>query len=265
MDCRMIEGQNVIERYLTEKLSSEEAEAFELHYLGCKRCFQELKMRHAAAIEMVRDPIPLKTSRHGLLAFRTRWAFATVVAVLFALIIVVFFRPVGNRPPQSSGQSVIPSSPTQTDATAVITQMAAVEQPPPYIPSPLRGGEGNPARERFEQGMRAYTAGDYKAAIGPLSQAAQLDRQNDPTAFYLGISYLLTESVNLAIEQLSKLTVNGNPYTEEAHWYLAKAYLKQNDTSSASAELKAVVSLNGRYAADAQEALRRLDALRIPK
>ena len=34
----------MIDEYLLDELSEEEKEAFELHFLGCDACFQELKL-----------------------------------------------------------------------------------------------------------------------------------------------------------------------------------------------------------------------------
>ena len=74
--------------------------------------------------------------------------------------------------------------------------------------------------------------------------------------FYLGISYLMTGKLEEAIIQLSKLTGSEpNPYSEESHWYLAKAYFKKKNAVSAEKELKAVAALKGARAAEASKAL----------
>lgn len=43
LDCASIEERDLVSRYLAEKLPSEEAEAFEKHYFGCDRCWEELQ------------------------------------------------------------------------------------------------------------------------------------------------------------------------------------------------------------------------------
>src|SRR5205814_7835832 len=63
MDCRMVDEQEIIERYLAERLSEQETEAFEQHYLACSKCFGQLQMRHAAAIELASRPIQTAPAR----------------------------------------------------------------------------------------------------------------------------------------------------------------------------------------------------------
>ncbi len=58
MNCQQVEEQEVIERYLAEKLSEQESAAFEEHFLGCKQCFEELRLHHAAAAEMRQRATP---------------------------------------------------------------------------------------------------------------------------------------------------------------------------------------------------------------
>ena len=60
------------------------------------------------------------------------------------------------------------------------------------------------------------------------------------TAFYLGISQLVTGNPDEAIDQLSKVTSQESPYSEEGHWFLAKAFLKKRDFRSARTELERV-------------------------
>ena len=75
-------------------------------------------------------------------------------------------------------------------------------------------------------------------------------------SFYLGISYLVSGNPDGAVEQLSKVTAQENPYSEESHWFLSKAYIKKKDFRSARTELQAVVSLNGQHSSAAQDLLK---------
>ena len=81
VDCRQIEEQEMIERYLDGTLPETEVEAFEEHYFGCQHCFSELQLRHAAAIELASQSAP-KASRP---AARTRsfysWALAAAAVL----------------------------------------------------------------------------------------------------------------------------------------------------------------------------------------
>ena len=45
MKCSDPERSELIDDYILGRLSEGERKAFELHYLGCDRCFQELAFR----------------------------------------------------------------------------------------------------------------------------------------------------------------------------------------------------------------------------
>src|SRR5215471_4924769 len=85
MDCQKVEEKNIIERYLTERLSEPEIEAFEQHYLECAKCFGELQMRHAAAIELNHRPMPVTAARRRWMPFSWQWGLASAVVALAVL------------------------------------------------------------------------------------------------------------------------------------------------------------------------------------
>ena len=65
-----------------------------------------------------------------------------------------------------------------------------------------------------------------------------------------------------AIGQLSKLVgPETNPYQDESHWYLSKAYFRKKDLENARKELELVVALNRQHASEARQALEKLKAL----
>jgi len=250
MNCQRVEEEEIIERYLTGKLPEAETEAFEQHYLGCQSCFQELQFRHSAAIELKRQP--LVSSQPAALPWTTRWPWglAAAAVLLLALASVTFLyrrqnSEVNQKPPahNEAGQEII-------------ARLAQVDTAPPYVPLTIRGGKTGAAVERFQEGMRKYVQHDYAGAVGPLEESVRLDAELQPALFYLGISHLILDQPDEAVAQLSRLIrMEPNPYTEESHWYLAKAYLKKRDLGSAQKELEAVVTLNGPHLAGARQAL----------
>ncbi len=44
MDCRRVAEAEVIERYLRGELHPSERLQFEIHYFGCDRCFEDLRV-----------------------------------------------------------------------------------------------------------------------------------------------------------------------------------------------------------------------------
>jgi tetratricopeptide (TPR) repeat protein len=251
MDCQQVENKNVIERYLADRLSEQEMEAFEQHYLECARCFDELQLRHATAIELARRPIPLTPARKSWV-FSWQWSLAFAAVVLAVLASVLYMR--SGQQARSRATQIAAVQPPDA---SLLEQLAVVDEIPPYLPGVIRGGETNPALINFQEGMRLYSAQKYAEAVAPLTEASHLDPQHVPTAFYLGISHLVAGSVDSAIEQLSK-AARQPEYSEEAHWFLAKAHLKKRDVGSARGELNAVVSLHGAYSSLAQDLLRQI-------
>jgi len=248
VNCQQVEDSNMIERYLTERLSLAELEAFEQHYLECRRCFDELQLRHAATIELAHAGPTPRTASRGVSYWR--WSAVAAALVLVAFLTVNYLRPV------STPSATTPPASTGPDPAA-LPQLAMVDLPP-YAPTQARGGEATRSRQLFEAGMIAYMQGNCGKAIESLSQATQLDSENDPATFYLGVCYLNVMRQEDAISQLSRLTASLNAYSEESHWYLAMAYLQKKDASRAKAELENVASMNKAYAPDATGLLKRI-------
>jgi tetratricopeptide (TPR) repeat protein len=252
MDCQKVEDQEIIERYLAERLSEPELEAFEQHYIECQRCFGELKLRHAAAIELARQPVPLRAAPRPRFS-SWQWGLASTVAAVAILIGILYLRPrEETRVPVPQIAAI-----QQPDA-ALVDQLAVIGPVPPYIAGVIRGGETDPAQLKFQEGMDLYSRQKYSDAIGPLTEAARLDPARPMIAFYLGISYLASGNPDAAVEQLSKITAQESAYSEEGHWFLAKAYLRKRDFNAARKELQAVQSLHGAYAGAAQDLLNQI-------
>jgi tetratricopeptide (TPR) repeat protein len=249
MNCQRVEEEQIIERYLTERLSEAETEAFEQHYLGCQSCFQELQFRHAAAIELKRLPPVLP--RPAVVPWSPRWTWglaAAAVLLLTLVSVVTFYR---HQNPQ-----VVQKPSAQNETEQIMAKLAVVDSAPAYVPLTIRGGKTGAAIERFQKGMYAYVQRDYADAIGSLQQAVGLDEDLYPALFYLGICYLMTGQPEKAITHLSRLSrMEANPYSEESNWYLAKAFLKKKDVISAQKELETVVTLKGPHLQEARQAL----------
>jgi tetratricopeptide (TPR) repeat protein len=141
-------------------------------------------------------------------------------------------------------------------ADSILSQLAKVDEVPPYLPGTIRGGETNPAVLSFSDGMEYYSAEEYEKAIQLLEKARQLDPSHVPAAFYLGISYLITHRLQDAIQALTRvLELGPSSYEEEAHWFLAKAYFQTGEWKRGQAELEEVISMKGMYFEDAQNDL----------
>lgn len=145
---------------------------------------------------------------------------------------------------------------------SVLIELSSIGEVPPYLPSTMRSGVSVRTLEEFQQGMEEYQKRNYEEAIAPLLRAIQLNPQHSPSRFYLGIAQLKTHRVDEAIAQLSRLIEpDSNPYAEEAHWYLAKAYFGKKDLASGRQQLEAVVAMNRALTAEAEKALKLVASL----
>jgi tetratricopeptide (TPR) repeat protein len=111
--------------------------------------------------------------------------------------------------------------------------------------------------------MRQYTRGNYAACISGLRAALKLEPDAPDARFYLGINYLLTSNKEKAIEELRRTAELGDtPYLDGAHFYLAKAYLRENDLTHAEDELKKTIGIHRSYEVEAGNLLRELRSIR---
>lgn len=133
---------------------------------------------------------------------------------------------------------------------------------------------------RLQEGLAAFTRGDYASAISALEQF-ETDDPARTDLFYvdyiLGVSYLMEartdiwgrfqsideSSVEKAIQNLqnAKRASNNLRIEEDCDWYLAKAFLLLRDNAKARASLERIISLRGKRFVEAKRMLNQLDTL----
>ncbi len=260
MDCERVARDEIAEAYVVGRLSEGDRTAFEVHYFECGRCFEEVQLLEAMRreLEAARTGPEAKASRPSL-----AWAGAAGMAavVLLAVAAAWWTRPRTSPGPAPATHAAAPPAvgtvpPHTVEVPAAagpsLDQLARVEAPP-YESVTLRGVTDE-AASRFERGMRRYRRGDYRGAVALLESAAALDPGAPHVLFFLGISHLMLGEPEPAIERLQgALALGDSPYTEHAHWYLAKAYLRVHDVRAAGQQLHAVIALDGSRASDARQ------------
>ena len=272
MDCGRVTREEIIESYLVGRLSDDEREAFEAHYFECARCFGELQ-----ALQAIQRELSQAGARFGRSSTRpvVRWARAAALAaaVVLAVGAILWMRP--SVTPGSPEPSIAPPPPSvahspaqppaasePTSASAVPLEQLVRVEPPRYEPLRLRGVPDE-ATARFQRGMEQYGKADYGRAADDLREAVELDPDATHARFFLGMSYLLVGQDNAAINQLqSTIALGDSAYLEEAHFYLAKSFLRQKDLSAAEMQLKALIELRGPRMADARQLLAEVQRLK---
>jgi tetratricopeptide (TPR) repeat protein len=263
MNCKEVEERNILEGYLLERLSEPEREEFEMHYFECGSCFAQLQTGLTLQTELRRQPaMPARARGAGS---RRAWVWAPAFATIIVLFISagLWWYSARNRPSLqqvASPPKVSPNVPVQVQSPSAapsLEELARVE-PPPYSGLALRGAEDE-AHETFRKAMQFYVSRDYGHAIPGVRAAAKASPQNASFDFYLGACYLLAGQTDPAIVSFRRTVSLGDPaYSESAHFYLAKAYLRKNKVARAKEELQKTLQFHGSLEAPAAEILRQL-------
>jgi tetratricopeptide (TPR) repeat protein len=225
MDCDNIEAAEIAEKYVTGSLGEAERTDFEIHFLGCQRCFEQVRLWQDLQAALPRRP-------------RRNWRWLAVLPVAASLLVVgglAWFRmnPAAKREASRATASARPA----LDLTA----LAAV-LPPRYTQPQWRAA----GPTVFDVAIERYSRGDYAGATPDLVVAAKSDPANAAAAFFLGICYLIESRDDEAVAQLkSTIALGDSPELEEAHFYLAKALLRKQDLRGALAELRLAEAMHG--------------------
>lgn len=264
MDCRDVEERDILEGYLLGRLTGPDRDEFESHYFECASCFAQLRTALVVQEELQHHPAVLAQPRSAL--FRRAWALtpALVTVTLLFVVGIWWYSAREQQPSQQVSSSPSAASPVlpeqhqpSSPSSASLETLARVE-PPPYAAVVLRGAEDE-SQETFRQAMKFYLKRDYANAIPGLRAAVNASPQSSSFNFYLGACYLLTGRTDSAIDSFRKTVSLGDPtYSEEAHFYLAKAYLRNKDVSHAEEELGATTKFEGTRAVEAAQILHQL-------
>jgi len=252
MDCALITRQNFAERYLLEKLSPEQRDAYESHYFECDSCFQELQQLLAIREQLDAQPARAPAARPERRAFGAWWRWPALAVAAAALAAIVILVP--------RYESVAPAPPAVSGTTQALAALAQVE-PPLYEAQVLRGMD-DAASVAFHEGMKDYGAGNYLSAETHLRKGAAADPSRPDIAFYLGATELLAGHPDTGQAELERLIGMGETaFAEEAHFYLGKALLQQNQVSEARQEFQRAAVMGGPLQAEAKAVLEALEKI----
>jgi hypothetical protein len=135
---------------------------------------------------------------------------------------------------------------------------------PGHPNSHARGGQNAESdRKIFREAMNAYIASDYRSAGELLVQAAKVEPNAADVQFYLGVCRLVNGHATEAVQPLKRAGATDNlVLRQEAHYYLAKAYLQDMNLGEAEDEFRAASELSGPLKTDSTVLLARMQALR---
>lgn len=258
MECIKPEIGNLITLYEFNELSDKQKQEFEEHLLECDYCFQSLYSL-APVVEKMREKPGLFLAR-----FRQRdsvWEKLKKMFLEFTRETIEFFLSIPAIVkilfPVVAAAVVLLLVFLQTSDN--LSDLARVE-PVPYHPLKIRGeiltGDVN---QLFEDGMQAYTQGNYSEAIKKLELAIHQDSNDVKLHFYSGLCYLLLDKVDPAIKHLQRTIDSGdNIFQEKAYWYLGNAWLLKQNAKSALTKFEKVTELEGDYEWRAREMIEKI-------
>ncbi len=209
MNCNSFDS--LIIPYLSDKLDEEKTELFEMHYFTCESCFENLKI--AQHLNSGRVPIRPEL-RQRAFVFRPIFALSSLM-LAFVFSMMFFF--IGNN-------------------GASIYYEISKFSPPNFIKTETRGNYNEAV---FDKGMEYYNAGDYSSALEKLTRISSKQNINYKVFFFKGISNLLTDNLEEAIDDFSIIIQNMNPaYFDEAIYYKGITLLRMNKKKEAISTLK---------------------------
>lgn len=107
--------------------------------------------------------------------------------------------------------------------------------------------------------IQLYDRKKYVEAISKFSQLIKLNNQNTAAHFFIGISYMETNTFDKAIENLNTVIAQkDSAFIEHAEWYLALCFLKINKLHNAKTIINQIASGNSFYQPKALELLHKL-------
>lgn len=128
--------------------------------------------------------------------------------------------------------------------------------PSNVLASITRGDSGMTLQQ---QAVQAYENGRYEKAIPMLEEILNKEPENAGWQLVLGICYLENNDAEEAEKTLLKAAQNPNSlFYQQAQWYLALTYLKQNNKKQAASVLKDLAAQSGVYPQKAKQLLTEL-------
>ncbi|MEQ9438256.1 MAG: tetratricopeptide repeat protein [Cyclobacteriaceae bacterium] len=111
----------------------------------------------------------------------------------------------------------------------------------------------------FAEGMVSYKMEEYAEAVQWWQPLLQADPTNDTLNYYLGVASLANEQAPEAIDYLTQvIETSSSVYNADAQWYLALAYLQNNEVEPAKALLTELSQREGAYREQSRELLEEL-------
>jgi hypothetical protein len=251
--------------YELNALEDDERRIFMDHLIECEYCYNQVysiepfmiafRNHRSAALrgEAFRDSSSLERLASAPRPART-WRLVPALAALSLIIGVSFYAAYKSKQGQEAERAKI---------AELDSRWNEIEIPKaPYTP-PSESVILRKKNKAFYHAMAAYQENDFNSAIEQLETISELEPHGmADVRFYLGVSLLLAGRNRDAIMPLKQSVESAvGPLRESSHYYLALAYLKNNQSQQALAELDATIAMNGKHRADAESLKEQVSSL----
>lgn len=213
-------AQDIEERVMTQFFAKQERERWDAMLAADGITRDKVTANQAATtLTGTLNPKPNK--------MRTWWAAAASIALLIGVALLMPAQPTRKA-----------TANLQQKTDSYIKKRAAAPQ------TRMGSGSGLPADQIWEVAKNAYTEGNFDKVIAEIEKIGE--DISPEQRYYLAQAYLAKENFPKAIENLSKVAKEEGMWTVEARWYLALAYIKNNQSDLAKPILETFVTKNWR-------------------
>ena len=236
-------------RYVEDRLSAEQRATVESHLKDCTLCMDaveglkgyEGEQTFRDMVREVRESIRPRSRGYDQIGGMKMWYAIAAVLVLATISTFSYFyfnKPTPNAELFAEYFSPYPST-----------------MPEIRRPSAASG-------DALEIALSAYDREKSPATLRLFEQVLDETPENLTARFFIGNLYLSMKKPQLAIQSLQKVIDAGaNEFTGAATWYLALAYLLNNDLAKCRDLLSELSSTSGFYQQRANELLKRIESM----
>lgn len=253
--------------YETGALEDAQRAIFQDHLIECAYCYDQVYSiepvmtafrSHRTAVRYEKAgqthlSLSPTASRSGGFRFWRPLVLATLLVLLGIALGILYLSGQNHRTGQGEIAESGPPDSEVADNRAATWQNIEVPRAPYVAPTERAVLRGSTTRA-FDLAMMAYQQNDLAKAIDRLEVLSESETPDTAEAnFYLGVSLLLVGRNQAAIAPLRKaLQSTTGARQESCQYYLALAYLKNNQPQQALAEIETLIGMNGehRFAAE---------------
>ncbi len=236
-------SQDEIHLYLTGKIDEPSRYQIENHLLDCPLCSEamegfasEYRFDQDEQLEELKKNIKEKnTSATGIRKINF-WTINRIAAAILFMVITVAGLLYWNA--QSSERSFLAEFQSSTD-----------------LIESVRGGEGFPAGDQYNEGIEFFRNENYRESLLFFDNLLESQPENSLAHYFSGLSALQLGELDKAIEDLTYVRLNDEKYYEDATWNLILANVGIDNREEAKELISDLLKIEGGFHNDKAEKL----------